>query len=264
LWADLSEHTEREIGWARTTLRRFLLKTADSVIVNGQSGARYIRGLGVRAEKIVVAPYTAPVKLFDEIPMPRDKNADGRLLVVGQMIESKGLQLFVQSLCRWNANRGKARCEVWFVGDGPLRGNLQQIIQRAGISARFVGAIPYEDLPKYYRECSFLAFPTLSDTWGLVVNEALASGLPVLGSVYSQSVQELVRDGYNGWIFKPDSYEETSRMLDHAYGTAPLDLARMRVNARHTTLHLTPEFQARQFSAAIAIAIGETNGRISR
>ena len=54
------------------------------------------------------------------------------------------------------------------------------------------------------RKVGVLVFPTLADEWGLVVNEALAAGVPVLGSLYSQAVEELVRDGENGWTFRPD------------------------------------------------------------
>ena len=56
IWADLSEHTEREIGTFRTMTRRFLVSWADAVLVIGNSGARYIKQLGVPSERIVTTP----------------------------------------------------------------------------------------------------------------------------------------------------------------------------------------------------------------
>ena len=65
-----------------------------------------------------------------------------------------------------------------------------------------------------------LAFPTLADDWGLVVTEAMASGLPVLGSIYSQAVEELVRDGESGWLFRPDSSDDVEAKLNSALTTS--------------------------------------------
>ena len=61
-----------------------------------------------------------------------------------------------------------------------------------------------------------MLFPTLSDTWGLVVNEAMAMGLPVLGSVKSQAVTELIEDGVSGWWFDPTSPQDLERAVDRA------------------------------------------------
>src|SRR6185437_2266890 len=58
IWATLSEHSEQGRGVLREHLRRLLLKRADAVIVNGASGRRYVRGYGVKDERIFVSPYT--------------------------------------------------------------------------------------------------------------------------------------------------------------------------------------------------------------
>ena len=57
-------------------------------------------------------------------------------------------------------------------------------------------------MAEVYAKASLFAFPTLADEWGVVVNEAMAAGLPVLGSIYSQAVEELVEDGVSGWVFR--------------------------------------------------------------
>ena len=61
----------------------------------------------------------------------------------------------------------------------------------------------HERMAEVYAKASLFAFPTLADEWGVVVNEAMAAGLPVLGSIYSQAVEELVEDGVSGWVFRP-------------------------------------------------------------
>ena len=83
-----------------------------------------------------------------------------------------------------------------------------------------------------YGSCDIFVFPTLADDWGVAVNEAMAASLPVLGSVYSQAVEELVRDGVNGWVSRPDDPAGMQRCLEGAMNTLPADLARMGARGR--------------------------------
>jgi hypothetical protein len=98
-----------------------------------------------------------------------------------------------------------------------------------------------------------LAFPTLADEWGLVVNEAMAAGLPVLGSLYSQAVEELVQDRINGWTFHPDHLEEAGHAIDRALTTNSEDLMNMCLAARTRALEITTMTMANQFIRAIEL-----------
>jgi glycosyltransferase involved in cell wall biosynthesis len=73
------------------------------------------------------------------------------------------------------------------------------------------------------------------------VNEALASGLPVLGSLHSQAVEEMVQDGKSGWTFRPENRAEMCRAIGRALSCSEKELNRMRVHARHAALQVTPE-----------------------
>jgi glycosyltransferase involved in cell wall biosynthesis len=254
LWVDGSEHTEREIGLVRTKFRRGLLRHADAVLVNGASGQKYVERLGVGAARIVQAPYTTHMAQFLELPLMRSGDAATRLLYVGQLVESKGLINFLRALARWGERNPSQRRELWLVGDGPLRNELEHFAMPPGITLRFFGNVPYGGLSRFHAQCSLLVFPTLSDTWGLVVNEALASGLPVFGSCYSQAVQELVGDGLNGWTFCPGNEAELDRQLDRALATTGPLLAPMRSAARRSIAHLTPQLGASRFIEAIRLA----------
>ena len=255
LWVDGSEHTEREIGQMRTRFRRRLVRAADAVLVNGASGQRYIEGLGVEAARIVRAPYTTDMASLLELPLVREEKAARRLLYVGQLVESKGLTDLLRALAGWGERHPNDIRELWLVGDGPLRGALEKFPMPPGITLRFFGNVPYGELSRFHAMCGLLVFPTLSDTWGLVVNEALASGLPVLGSCYSQAVQELIRDGQNGWTFCPAHSGELDRQMDRALATDRPQLALMRSAARRSITHLTPQLGASRFIEAIRFAI---------
>jgi glycosyltransferase involved in cell wall biosynthesis len=76
----------------------------------------------------------------------------------------------------------------------------------------------------------------------------------VLGSRFSQAVEELVEDGVNGWSFRPDQPEEMDATLERALNTSEAALQQMRVAARSRVAHLTPEFAANRMLEAIAAA----------
>ena len=111
-----------------------------------------------------------------------------------------------------------------------------------------------------YARASILALPTLSDEWGLVVNEAMAAGMPVLGSVYSQAVEDLCVEGQNGWRFRPDAPGEIDAAIERALATPPDELEAMRNRARETVEHLTPEYVADRFVDAIRAALALAAG----
>jgi glycosyltransferase involved in cell wall biosynthesis len=258
LWVDASEHTEAKIGYARTMIRKLLVRSADVVIVNGLSGSRYVQGLGISSEKIVAVPYVSDVSgvaEFSATPLVRSPGLARRLLYVGQLIERKGLQPFLQALTRWSEGHQGEKCELWFVGDGPLRQVLERFPMPSGVELHFVGNVAYSELAPYYAQAGIVILPCLADTWGLVVNEALAAGLPVFGSLYSQAVAELVQDGVNGWTFYPDRREEFQNALERALSTPDCALALMRENARRSVQHLTARYSADQFLRAIRLAI---------
>jgi glycosyltransferase involved in cell wall biosynthesis len=255
IWADLSEHTESQFGHSRTLFRRLLLPAADAVLVNGASGARYLQRLGVPSDRIVLAPFSTDMSALMSIPAARAPSAALRLLYVGQLIERKGLEIFLAALVEWSKRHPGRNCEVWFVGDGPLRKTLENFPVPASIGLRFFGNVPYEALPAYYAQVGILVLPTLWDTWALVVNEAMAAGLPIFGSVYSEAVQELVQDGLTGWTFRPDAPDELRRALEQALSSSAPALDAMREAARDRIRYLTPEYSSDQFLRAICMAM---------
>jgi len=250
-WATLSEQTEQGRGKLRTCLRRWLLPQLDAVLVNGESGARYIRRFGVHEGRVFRVPQTTAIPAFCSVPLERDPSLADRLLYVGRLIELKGLAPFLKVLCRWAERHPERNLEFWAVGDGPLRGTLEQLAYPPNLSTRFWGHVAYQDLPQVYAQGSILVFPTLADEWGLVVNEAMAAGLLVLGSLYSQAVEELVREGENGWLFRPDSSEEAYAALDRALNTSPALLQEMRANARRTAQTISLDVVADRILRAI-------------
>ncbi len=255
VWVDASEHTEKRVGPLLTILRRLLLRRADAVLVVGKSGRRYLQSLGVPSHRVIEVPYVADTSLFRACDLHRSSAESRRLLYVGQLIDRKGVLPFLQQLIAWTECRPSQTCELWMVGDGPLRSQLEALHLPSNLTAKFFANVSYEHLPSFYAQAGICVLPTLADTWGLVVNEALAAGLPMIGSIYSQAVGELIEHGKNGWKYCPDSPSATHRVLDQALNSSESELAAMRAYSRKSAKHLTPQYAASCFLRAIAMAV---------
>ena len=251
IWGTLSEHTEQGRGKLRERLRNYLVPRADAIIVNGNSGERYIRRFGVDEKRIFRVPQAVVGAAFSSAGRQvRSKYAD-RLLYVGQLIERKGLEPFLMTLSGWANAHPTRTIEVCLVGDGPVRAKLQALTLSSNLQLHFVGNVPYAELPRLYARASVLVFPTLADEWGLVVNEAMAAGLPVLGSLYSQAVEDLILDNVTGWTFYPDQVPQMYKAINRALTTPREVMNQMRAACQRHIEHLTPDSAAEGIMQAI-------------
>ena len=120
------------------------------------------------------------------------------------MIPEKNLSRLVEA---YHLYREHAPVEPWdlvLVGSGPQEISLRRQVDRSAIKGVwFAGLRQMDELPLYYARAKCLVLPSISEPWGLVVNEAMASGLPVLVSNRCGCAADLVRHGCNGFIFDP-------------------------------------------------------------
>ena len=258
IWATLSEHSERAWGLARRTLRKFILSAADGVIVNGESGARYIRCFkSLPDNRIFRVPQPIDIRLFSKRSGPRPAGSAIRLLHCGALSPRKGVVRFMRILLAWAARNTNRAIEVCWLGDGPERSQLEAMALPLNITQRFLGNRPYKELPAIYADADALVFPTLMDEWGLVVNEAMAMGLPVLGSIYSQAVEELVEDGVTGWTFDPIDETSVEVALDRVLALSPNALSCIGNAARRRIMPVTPAAASEQIVHAIRAVLDQ-------
>lgn len=249
LHADLSERTE--LGRGRERFRAWILKKADAVLVNGVSGKRYINALGVPDAKIHTVPYTTDVSAFLVCAPKYREPGERHLLFVGQLIERKGILPFITTLCDWGNAHSDQKVYFKLVGSGPLEAEIGARKTPGNVTVRLLGEVPHEQLSPLYADADLFVLPSLAETWGLVINEAMAAGLPVLGSRYCQAVEELVSADETGWLFFPDQAESMAEALDQAL-SAPADkLTKMGAKSREAVAHLTPAFVAALMMDAI-------------
>ena len=156
----------------------------------------------------------------------------------------------VDALQEWSIKNPDNKIELIVAGDGPEKDKFKTL-QANNIDLKLLGNIPYIDLKNLYNQVDLYLFPTLADEWGVVVNEALASGVPVIGSVYSQAVEEVIEDGKNGWLFHPDSKTEFAETLNKVLSSSDETLQVMSQYCVDSIKNYTPNIVAKTIKDAI-------------
>jgi glycosyltransferase involved in cell wall biosynthesis len=223
--------------WAESTLRdmrgrhRFveLLKTnflrrCDAFVVAGKSSTDYLTTYGVPPQAIFTAPNAVDTAFFAQhagaIRADADKHRTALglpsrfFLFAGRLVPDKGV---FDLLRAYAALTPELRKEVGlvFVGEGNAKSAL---LQRAAAihpgSIHFAGFAQREQLATYYALAEVLVFPTRSDPWGLVVNEAMACGLPIISSAAAGCVDDLVENHWNGRVVSPGDVPRLTSAMD--------------------------------------------------
>jgi glycosyltransferase involved in cell wall biosynthesis len=116
------------------------------------------------------------------------------------------------------------------------------------------GFIQYRELPAYYALAGVFVHASTTEQWGLVVNEAMATGLPVIVSNRCGCVPDLVAEGKNGFTFNPESVEDLGKLMVDVSRLSDLRLREMRAESRHIVASITPTHFATAAQRAIDAA----------
>ena len=251
-----SERSEAGRGPARQWLRRRLLGKANVITSNGPSCTRLLESYGAETEKIFPWNYAAdPRKRFTGDVLGRHEPLQMKLLTVGQLSERKGIARAAEQLADWASQNAQVDVRWNLVGSGPLEGEINSMTRPDNLSVVTHGHQSPQQIIEHYRDNDFLLFPTMADEWGLVVDEALHSGLPVLGSVHSQAAQALITNSSNGWTYDPEHPGELLSVLSDAQPVIDQAYNNMAQTARQSVCKRTPSASAEQLVAAISAAV---------
>ncbi len=200
-------------NWARDIFLRRLYGRCAALLYIGQLSHLHFKRLGVSDEKLFSSPYgveTAPFQFSEESRAAMRERFRGEMgvtsrqklfLFSGKLIERKAPRLILKAVKRFPSEL-RERSVVVFLGDGVLREDLKRIAQETPlVKAVFVGFQNQMSLSGYYHAADLLALPSVSsETWGLVVNEALCHGLPCVVSDAVGCVPDLVDPGVTGEV----------------------------------------------------------------
>lgn len=204
-----------------------------SALYIGEQNKRHFQHYGMPEERLFPARYCVDNEFFrakaaELAPRRRELRASFGItddapvvLFAGKLIEKKQPLMLIEAFARV---RAEMPCWLLVAGDGPLRGAMEAMaarLQAPGV--RMAGFLNQTELPAAYAAADVFALPSkLHETWGLVVNEAMNFGLPVVVSDKVGCGEDLVEPGRNGCIVRHDSAQELAGAIAALVGDADL------------------------------------------
>lgn len=247
LWLESTARDERHPGRVKTWLKRLFVSQADGIAAAGRATVEYVKGLGAHEEQIFRAPMSTDNDFFareaGEVHREEEKQNLGYprrlILYSGRLDWKKGVFTLLQAYAR--IARKLPDVGLHIVGDGPERKNMEAFCKGANLRrVYFLGARQYHQMPSAYALADVLVLPTFSDTWGMVVNEAFACGVPVVVSKVAGACDDLIVDGKTGFaVNSGDPVELADRILQIVLD--PALRSRMSANCRSLIQEYSPE-----------------------
>lgn len=206
---DAWEFTDNR-GFLTRQVKRLIHRNVDAAFIPAPSHKNYYQKLGFPEERIIYGIDAVDNEYFsaatDEVrhrPLnfhSTKKLPENYFLFVGRFLQRKGIDNLINAYNRYKMNCVEEAWSLVLVGKGPAFGDMSKLAEN-NPNIIFAGPQYGDELCVYYGMASVFVCPSISEPWGLVINEALASGLPVLVSTGCGSARSLVRDGNNGWTF---------------------------------------------------------------
>ena len=270
-----STYDDEPRAWAKEEFKRIVVAAFDAALVAGGRAHDYLGRLGLHAKKrfqpwdVVDNAYFARGgdQSRNEAASSREKlKLPARyFLCVARFVPKKNLGRLIAAYAGYVAQAGPGAWALVLSGAGPLEPELRAGVRAAGLEAsvHFPGFLQYPDLPACYGLAGALVLPSVSDQWGLVVNEAMAAGLPVLVSTRCGCARDLVREGENGFTFEPEDVGALTSRLGLVAGFDELHRAAMGQRSREIVNAFSPATFARGLEAAVGCALGRLRERPS-
>lgn len=211
-------------------LKRLCIGGASGWFSTGKATDRYLTWYGADPERLHFYPFSSLMEadIQPSLTPAEEKEALRRelgvteknmILAVGRFIPVKGFDVMLRGAAALKPDTG-----LYFVGGEPTEEYLELAKNTGTTNVHFVGFCKKPELSKYYRAADVSVLPTRGDVWGLVVNEAMAYGLPVVTTNRCVAGLELVEDGVNGYLVPSEDPQALAEKLN---AVLDADLAKM-------------------------------------
>ncbi len=221
-------------------VKRRILKKCAAGLVGGQPHADYLVKLGMPPQHIFQGYDAVDNEYFTQRSQQVGSQGEATRTQLGlpekfflasaRFVEKKNLLRLIEAYARYRelavkpaaGGRPAERWDLILLGDGPLKPEIERLINDFGLqgSVRLPGFKQYHELPVYYALAKGFIHASTVEQWGLVVNEAMASGLPVLVSNRCGCAKDLVHEGINGFTFDPLDSENLADLMCRFAGSS--------------------------------------------
>jgi glycosyltransferase involved in cell wall biosynthesis len=255
LWAE-SNSFDRRRRWLPELIKRVFVARCAAAHVYGKSNSDYLRQLGMPEARILTKRAVLDVSHFVRVATAVKDSASINLLYVGRFSAEKNLHRLLEALAL-AAKAGGRPLKLTMVGYGPLEPELRERASALGVAdmVTFQGPADQRELPAVYSRAHVLILPSLSETWGLVANEAMCCELPVALSQRCGCAADLVSSD-TGWLFDPCDVNTIANVLRTIQSCSDEQLAEMGQKARRVASTYSPEACAARVAGSIrAVAV---------
>ncbi len=201
-------------------------------------------------------PYFSDLKRF--AGAGRGEQKERWFLFSGSLIHRKGVDLLAAAFVEIAREFSNVRLRL--MGDGELRGSVEQTLRPVCQRVEFVGFTDWDQLPEAYASADVLCVPSRYDGWGLVVAEGLASGLPVIATDRMGAALEFVETGSNGWLIPAADQEALVHAMRKAARLSASELEQLGRHARESVSAHTLENGAARFVSCAREALAGWTG----
>ena len=233
------------------SIKKHFISKANAWLSTSHGTNEYLIYYGANAERIYKYPFTSLSKkdILDSIVSKSEKNKikeklgikeSKMILSVGQFIPRKGLDTLINS-CK-NIPEDIAIC---IIGDEPTDEYLALVKSLNLNNVYFPGFKTNDDLKEYYKAADLFVLPTREDIWGLVINEAMANGLPVITTDKCVAGLEMIKSGENGFIVPIDDSETIAEKINFLFNSEKI-IEKMSVESIKTAKKYTIEQMAQK------------------
>ena len=273
----MSESTafdERRHAW-KEAVKSKIVRLCSAALVGGTPHAEYLAKLGLRGEWIFTGYDAVDNDYFaigaeaaraDEAAVRLRCNLPPRyFLASSRFVEQKNLPVLLSAYATYRHEAGDGAWKLVLLGDGPMRAQLVEMIAALDIAADVFlpGFKQYAELPAYYGLAGAFIHASTREPWGLVVNEAMAAGLPVLVSDRCGCAQDLVAPGENGDVFDPARPDALAELMANVAQSPPPRRSEMAAASRRIVDKWSPSNFARQLALAVSAARSQPPRRAS-
>jgi glycosyltransferase involved in cell wall biosynthesis len=246
-WVESTGQDVRPGSRAREAIKRWVVPRADAVLVSGTASRRYAETLGAR--EVFVAPNAVDNERFRAARSPESKLMPFTFVFVGRLAEEKGIYDLFRA---WRMVTDRD-LRLVVVGDGPLKGYVERTAARDG-SILFRGHKDRDEVALLLGSADALVLPSLSEPWGLVINEAMASGLPIITTTIVGAADDLVRHGENGLVVPPADPAALARAMEEVSASRE-KAQRMGLRSLELVESHSPEASAAGFRRLVAACV---------
>ncbi|MDX5976833.1 glycosyltransferase [Vreelandella alkaliphila] len=224
------------------------------VIVPTYSAEEYLRMIGVKTPTLIQPTGIDAARFADTDRDALEElrhqlsidPADTVLVSVSRISQEKNIGFMLEALAELKS-QGSQSLRLLLIGDGPDRQTIQQHIEALALQEQvtLVGAVPPEDMARYYHLGDIFVFASTSETQGMVILEAMAAGLPVV-AVRSSGIDDVVRDGFNGYKTPQNRQKWGQRVMALAEDNA------LRVTLGKQAKIFANDYDIAKFAGAVA------------